>query len=68
MTDVDFALANVGAGVRADAGLDKNTGARPRLPSFSAYSACPAMFPCSPTVSRVAGNPCLPSQQNNCGL
>jgi hypothetical protein len=23
----------------------------------------PAMFPCSPTVSRVAGNPYLPSQQ-----
>jgi hypothetical protein len=35
VTDVDFALANVGAGVRAYAGLDKNTGARPQLPSFS---------------------------------
>jgi hypothetical protein len=39
VTDVDFALANVGAGVRAYAGLDKNTGARHQLPNFSAYSA-----------------------------
>jgi hypothetical protein len=34
VTDVDFALANVGAGVRAYAGLDKNTGARPPIAEF----------------------------------